>query len=104
MRKKSILLLVLIVSTCISVKVLMFKKTDPLDVPELLASSRSKEFCSCYFILKNSKDYCLDQVLKGYPLFDFKIGDGLVEFSNPLYSSTSVVSKDRKYGCHFKKE
>ncbi len=100
--RKSVLFICL-VAVILFLKYTFFTKTNVLEIPELLASSRSKEFCSCYFILKNNEDYCLNQVLKGYPLFKYFIGNGLVSFSNPLYRSTSVVSVDKKYGCYFKK-
>lgn len=98
---KKIILIVVIILAATVIKISIFKKTSISEVPSLLASSRSKEFCSCYFLLKNSKEYCLDLVLKGYPLFDFKISDNEVEFSNPIASSTSRVSADKRFGCEF---
>ena len=100
--KKIIFIFVLFLAILI-LKLSIFRKTSILEVPELLASSRSKEFCSCYFLLKNSEKYCLKQVLKAYPLFDYKIKDDSVIFSNPLYSSIAKVSEDKRFGCHFVK-
>ncbi len=98
---KKIIFIVVLVLCFISLKLSMFRKTSMVEVPELLASSRSKEFCSCYFLLGNSEQYCLEQVLKGYPLFDHKIKANSVTFSNPFYSSISKVSEDKRYGCYF---
>ena len=75
-----------------------FDETSIFRAAELLASSRSKEFCSCFFIVQDTEDRCLKKVLKGFPLFDYKIGSKSIEFSNPLYSSLSKLSKNPKLG------
>jgi hypothetical protein len=98
--KKTIIVAITIL-TALTIKLSIFRKTSISEVPGLLAASRSKEFCSCYFLLKNSKDYCLDLVLKGYPLFNFEIRDNEVEFSNPLSKSIAKVSVDGRFGCEF---
>lgn len=98
---KKIVIIVIIVLVAVGINLSIFRKTSLFEVPDLLASSRSKEFCSCYFLLKNSKEYCLDLVLKGYPLFDFEVRENEVEFSNPFSKSISRVSNDKRYGCEF---
>lgn len=99
---KKIMFIGILLLSVIATNLLIFKKTSISEVPSLLASSRSKEFCSCYFLLKNSKEYCLDLVLKGYPIFKYEIRDNEVEFSNPFSSSISKVSSDKRFGCEFK--
>lgn len=71
-----------------------------LEVPELLVNMRAKEFCSCHFMLKNEEDYCLKTVLKGYPLFSYRLNkdDKSATFSAFVASATAGV-KDPKLGC-----
>lgn len=95
---KKILSFLLILSAFVIGHEAIFSKTNILEVPELLASSRSKEFCSCFFLLKNKEKSCLNQVLKGYPLFKYKLKKDSVSFTNPFYSSKSNFLGD-KYGC-----
>lgn len=79
---------------------IIFSRTHIKDVPMLMATMRAKEFCSCYFILKQEKDYCIDSVKKGYPLFDYKIDEDKkrVTFKNPIASASAFVI-EMKYGC-----
>ena len=68
-----------------------------------MASMRAKEFCSCYFMLGFEKDYCLKQVKKGYPIFDFNLDEKkqIVNFKNPLASSSAEV-RSARLGCALK--
>lgn len=79
---------------------IMFSKTHIKEVPMLMATMRAKEFCSCYFILKKGKDYCIESVKKGYPLFDYFIDDkkNIVTFKNPIAEASAFVT-EVKYGC-----
>lgn len=63
---------------------------------------RAKEFCSCYFLLSNSKPYCLEKVAKGYSLFDYKINKDSITFSNPVATSTAFM-RSKKLGCTLSK-
>lgn len=79
---------------------MIFSRIPLKDVPQLLSTMRAKEFCSCYFMLHKGKDYCLDFVKKGYPVFDFSISEEekMVTFSNPLGSASAKVI-EQKFGC-----
>jgi hypothetical protein len=76
----------------------IFSVTPLYEVPKLLSNMRAKEFCSCYFLLKNSKDYCLEKVKKSYPLFGVKINESSVEFKNPISSSRAYL-RSKQLGC-----
>ena len=79
---------------------IIFSKTHIKEVPMLMSTMRAKEFCSCYFLLHKGKDYCLESVKKGYPLFDYKIDDDkkIVTFKNPMAEASAFVT-EVKYGC-----
>lgn len=79
---------------------MIFSITPLKEVPKLLSTVRAKEFCSCYFMLEKGKDYCLSNVKKGYPLFDYEIDEEKksIEFKSPFASSKAIVL-DQKYGC-----
>jgi hypothetical protein len=77
-----------------------FSVTPLRELPMLMSTMRAKEFCSCYFMLGKGKQYCLDSVKKGYPLFDFNIQetDKSVVFKNYFASARAKV-EDMRYGC-----
>lgn len=79
---------------------IVFSVTPVKDIPQMLASMRAKEFCSCYYLLGKGKDYCLKSVLKGYPKFDFSISenDKKVTFKNPLGEASAHVISEQ-LGC-----
>lgn len=80
---------------------MIFSRVPLREVPLLMSSMRAKEFCSCYFILSKGKEYCLDSVKKGYPLFQYEIDDinQKVTFSN-LFAKSSAQVLEPKYGCN----
>lgn len=82
---------------------MIFSKTHIKEVPMLMATMRAKEFCSCYFILGKGKEYCINSIKKGYPLFDYKIDEdkNSVVFKNPIAQATAFVTEP-KYGCSLK--
>ena len=79
---------------------LKFSRIHISEVPELLTTMRAKEFCSCYFMLGKGKEYCLQFVKKGYPLFNYTINESTkkVTFENPLGKASAAVLEGR-YGC-----
>lgn len=81
---------------------IVFSRIHVKDVPLLMSRMRAKEFCSCYFLLHKGKNYCLNSVKKGYPLFDYRIEEEKKEivFKNPLAKASAHVV-DEKYGCSF---
>lgn len=78
----------------------LFSATPLKEMPMLMSTMRAKEFCSCYFMLGKGKQYCLESVKKGYPLFDFNINesDKSVVFKNYFASARARV-EDVRYGC-----
>jgi len=98
--KTKLILLSIIVAAAIGINMKMFGQTPVWKVPKLMTSMRAKEFCSCYFLLGNKKEYCINKVKKGYPLFDFKVDDQdkSIVFSNPFASTKSKVFS-RRLGC-----
>jgi hypothetical protein len=79
---------------------IIFSKTHIKEVPMLMATMRAKEFCSCYFILNKGKEYCLNSIKKGYPLFDYEIDEQkkVATFKNPMAEASAYVTEMR-YGC-----
>ncbi len=100
MKIKLILILILLIAVGAGINIKMFGQTSAWKIPKLMTSMRAKEFCSCYFLLGNKKEYCITKVKKGYPLFDFKIDDQdkSVVFSNPIASTKAKVFSPR-LGC-----
>lgn len=82
---------------------IMFSRIHIKEVPTLLSTMRAKEFCSCYFMLGKGKEYCLNSVKKGYPLFTVDINEKrkAVTFKNPVAQASAWVIEDR-YGCSLK--
>lgn len=80
-----------------------FSRIHISEVPLLLTTMRAKEFCSCYFMLEKGKDYCLESIKKGYPLFNYTIDEvnKRVIFKNPMAEATAEVVEGR-YGCSIK--
>ena len=80
---------------------IIFSRVPLREVPILMSSMRAKEFCSCYFILNKGKDYCLNSVKKGYPLFEYKVDDKnqRITFTN-FFAESSAQVIDKKYGCN----
>ena len=42
---------------------------------QVLASFHSKTFCSCYYVMRQSKDYCLDYSSQYLPIEDFSLDE-----------------------------
>lgn len=86
----------------ISVHEYKFSQIPLWEVPKGLSAMRAKEFCTCYFLQKKGEKYCLDFVLKGYPLFEYKLDKKKqrVSFINPMAKSSAGVESNR-FGCHF---
>ena len=82
----------------------MFSKIPLWRVPKLMSSMRAKEFCTCRFMLKNSTEFCLDRVKKGYPLFSYEVDEENKEvlFSNYLAVTKAHAHADARYGCSIK--
>jgi hypothetical protein len=79
---------------------MMFTITPLREVPKLMVTLRAKEFCSCYFVLGKGKDYCLNSVKKGYPLFEYSLNEEekTIQFNNPISSASAKFISDR-LGC-----
>ena len=79
---------------------MIFSITPLKEVPALMSAVRAKEFCSCYFMLRKGKKYCLESVKKGYPLFEYLINEEKrsIVFENPVSKAQAIVKND-KYGC-----
>ncbi len=79
---------------------IVFSITPLREVPMLMSTMRAKEFCSCYFMLNKGKNYCLESVKKGYPLFEYKVDEKerSVIFKNNFASAKATVN-DLRYGC-----
>lgn len=77
-----------------------FTRISLWEIPTMLNATRAKEFCSCFFILKKGKDYCLDSVLHGYPMGGFMLDEKnkAVRFDLLWNSRLAIVRQDR-YGC-----
>lgn len=81
----------------------IFSRTSLREVPELMATMRAKEFCSCFYMLKKGEEYCLESVKKGYPLFEYKITKETksITFKNKFAEATAQV-ENPLYGCSLK--
>ena len=104
MKIKILLVSFLVISlSVISIDKLFFTKISMIEVPALLNSMRAKEFCTCYFLLHKGKDYCLQSVKHGYPMFGHMIDDKnkAVRF-DLLWASTLAVVDSKKFGCSLK--
>lgn len=102
--KNKLLLTIFFVFICLgAAHQIMFSRIHIKEVPTLLSTMRAKEFCSCYFMLGKGKEYCLNAVKKGYPLFEVNINEEnkIVTFINPLMKVSAQVVEDR-YGCSLK--
>ncbi|MGK0366935.1 MAG: hypothetical protein ACI9QD_000066 [Thermoproteota archaeon] len=77
-----------------------FSITPVWQIPNILTAMRAKEFCSCYFLLKNKKAYCLAKVKKGYPAFGHNVDDKNKSVSfTILYATTTSEVKNPRLGC-----
>jgi hypothetical protein len=79
---------------------MMFSLTPLKEVPALMSAVRAKEFCSCFFMLEKGREYCLESVKKGYPLFEYEIDEEnkSITFRNPIAEGKAIVL-NQKYGC-----
>lgn len=80
---------------------IVFSEIPLWQVPKLMSSMRAKEFCTCRFMLKNSTEFCLERVKKGYPLFEYEVDESAkeVSFSNYLTVSKARAHENPRYGC-----
>lgn len=103
MRNKFVLLIAFVGASLIGHQYI-FSEIPVWKVPKLMSSMRAKEFCTCRFILKNSTEYCLERVKKGYPLFIYEVDEGNREvlFSNYFTITKARAHEEPRYGCSIK--
>jgi hypothetical protein len=100
MRSKKILIPFALFIFVGAIHQVVFSVTPLRELPMLMSTMRAKEFCSCYFMLNKGKDYCLNSVKKGYPLFDYAIDEEkkTVIFKN-YFATAKAKVEDKRYGC-----
>jgi hypothetical protein len=73
-------------------------------LPDLLASMRAKEYCTCHFSLKKDDAYCKKKISKGYPFIGEQITDKQnrkVTF-NILGATATATHVSERFGCLLK--
>lgn len=68
-------------------------------VPSLISITRAKMFCSCYFIVGQTRPYCENFVKKNYPMTSYKIDEETKSITFSLLSDYTVMYKDKYKGC-----
>lgn len=68
--------------------------------PDIISSFYSKEFCSCYFVVREDEDFCHNYARQWVPISDFKldVSEKRVTVSG-LGRTNSSVFTSPKYGC-----
>jgi len=75
------------------------KHTGLLNYPKLVATLRAKDFCSCYFVVGQTKEFCKEQVKHGLPLFRMKIDEANKSVSFGLTPPVSAHVVSDRLGC-----
>ncbi|MDA8793296.1 hypothetical protein N9N67_08620 [Bacteriovoracaceae bacterium] len=95
----SALLILLMVSAGI-IHTYFFSETKFWEIPQLTTNLRAKEFCSCYFVMKRSEEYCLDQVKHFLPHGKHKIYEDQKKVTFKfIKSQTSSSFRNENIGC-----
>ncbi|NUM42596.1 MAG: hypothetical protein HUU45_13300, partial [Leptospiraceae bacterium] len=53
----------------------IFNWTHIKNFPKILPSFHSKEYCSCYFVVKQSKEYCENYARQWIPISSYSLDE-----------------------------
>ncbi|MCF8058465.1 MAG: hypothetical protein K9K67_04160 [Bacteriovoracaceae bacterium] len=80
--------------------ILLFTSSCQRPFLKVVSSSFAKEFCSCHFVVGQSKDYCEKYAKQIIPVSKYQIdGEKKVITANGLGHSTSVLYRNTRLGC-----
>lgn len=66
--------------------------------PGIISAYYSKEFCSCYFVEKQTEQFCHDYARQYIPIQDFKL-DGKTVTVKGLFITNSASYVSERLGC-----
>lgn len=68
--------------------------------PKILPSFHSKEYCSCYFVVKQSKEYCEDYARQWIPISGYSIDEATKTITTRgMGQVVSSKYESEKFGC-----
>lgn len=71
-------------------------------LPTLINTTRAKMFCSCYFVVGQTKKYCEKHVNKGYPMNPYKINENNKSVTFISLGSVTAFVTNERFGCQVK--
>jgi hypothetical protein len=79
-----------------------FQEISIFELPTALSAYRSREFCSCLFVMKRDEVYCEKMVTRAMPSFDYQLDQKKKEVR--FGPSGRFVSKfiSKKEGCRLR--
>jgi hypothetical protein len=67
--------------------------------PFIISSYYSKEFCSCYFVVGNTKEFCHDYVRQYVPISEFNLNEDEKNVTVKGLGITTISSFKKGEGC-----
>lgn len=88
----------------ISVDLVLFwlitNKKNLESFPSIISSFYAKEFCSCYFVVREDEDFCHNYARQWIPISDFKLDLKTHRvIASGLGRTNSAVFQNRELGC-----
>lgn len=80
----------------------VINRSHILAMAQGVSSYYSKEFCSCYFVVGNSEQYCHGYLDVGYPISSFSIDQNNKTIDVSAFGFENKAHYfGKKYGCGF---
>jgi hypothetical protein len=67
--------------------------------PSIISSYYAKEFCSCYFVIGQTKEFCHDYTRQYVPISDFQLNEEKKQVTVSGLGVTSVAEFSKGTGC-----